>query len=216
MLAVVLRAECAALQVGAFRKRLEKVVGDKHEEVMGRMGAIMATGAPARPLHPAHPPCMPVWRSKNNGRGRHMGYAHAIVLAGAAVLSGKAVLRALRCRRRSAGRGRAQCDGGPAQRERLLPAHQLRGHDALSAVLVLVPAVLLPLPGAAAQRPHRPQRRPQAPQDAGAAAANCLLHSTAFPIQVAPQLSAGIRALEQVVSVLWDNLVRHSRIDGLG
>jgi len=33
------------LQVSAFRKRLEKVVGDKHEEVMGRMGAIMATGA---------------------------------------------------------------------------------------------------------------------------------------------------------------------------
>ncbi len=32
------------LQVAAFRKRLEKVVGDKHEEVMGRMGAIMATG----------------------------------------------------------------------------------------------------------------------------------------------------------------------------
>lgn len=25
-------------------------MGDKHEEVMGRMGAIMATGAPARPL----------------------------------------------------------------------------------------------------------------------------------------------------------------------
>ena len=44
MLVVVLRAECAALQVGAFRKRLEKVVGDKHEEVMGRMGAIMALG----------------------------------------------------------------------------------------------------------------------------------------------------------------------------
>ena len=35
--------------MGAFRKRLEKVVGDKHEEVMGRMGAIMATGAPAHP-----------------------------------------------------------------------------------------------------------------------------------------------------------------------
>ena len=52
MLVVVLRAECAALQVGAFRKRLEKVVGDKHEEVMGRMGAIMATGAPARPPPP--------------------------------------------------------------------------------------------------------------------------------------------------------------------
>ena len=33
------------LQVAAFRKQLEKVVGDKHEEVMGRMGAIMATGA---------------------------------------------------------------------------------------------------------------------------------------------------------------------------
>ncbi len=31
-------------QVSAFRKKLEKVVGDKHEEVMGRMGAIMATG----------------------------------------------------------------------------------------------------------------------------------------------------------------------------
>lgn len=31
-------------QVSAFRKRLEKVVGDKHEEVMARMGAIMATG----------------------------------------------------------------------------------------------------------------------------------------------------------------------------
>ena len=31
-------------QVGPFRKRLEKVVGDKHEEVMCRMGAIMATG----------------------------------------------------------------------------------------------------------------------------------------------------------------------------
>ena len=30
--------------MAAFRKRLEKVVGDKHEEVMGRMGAIMATG----------------------------------------------------------------------------------------------------------------------------------------------------------------------------
>ena len=38
------------LQVAAFRKRLEKVVGDKHEEVMGRMGAIMATGVPACPL----------------------------------------------------------------------------------------------------------------------------------------------------------------------
>ena len=34
-------------QVAAFRKRLEKVVGDKHEEVMGRMGAIMATGPAA-------------------------------------------------------------------------------------------------------------------------------------------------------------------------
>ncbi len=32
------------VQVAAFRKRLEKVVGDKHEEVMARMGAIMATG----------------------------------------------------------------------------------------------------------------------------------------------------------------------------
>ncbi len=32
------------VQVSAFRKRLEKVVGDKHEEVMARMGAIMATG----------------------------------------------------------------------------------------------------------------------------------------------------------------------------
>ena len=32
-------------QVSGFRKRLEKVVGDKHEEVMARMGAIMATGA---------------------------------------------------------------------------------------------------------------------------------------------------------------------------
>jgi len=31
-------------QVAAFRKRLEKTVGDKHEEVMARMGAIMATG----------------------------------------------------------------------------------------------------------------------------------------------------------------------------
>ncbi|CAL8468543.1 g8083 [Coccomyxa elongata] len=31
-------------KVSAFRKRLEKVVGDKHEEVMARMGAIMATG----------------------------------------------------------------------------------------------------------------------------------------------------------------------------
>ena len=27
-----------------FRKRIEKIVGDKHEEVMGRMGAIVATG----------------------------------------------------------------------------------------------------------------------------------------------------------------------------
>ena len=33
------------LQVSAFRRRLEKVVGDKHEEIMARMGAIMATGA---------------------------------------------------------------------------------------------------------------------------------------------------------------------------
>lgn len=32
------------LQVAAFRKKLEKVVADKHEEVMCRMGAIMATG----------------------------------------------------------------------------------------------------------------------------------------------------------------------------
>ena len=31
-------------QVSAFRRRLEKVVGDKHEEIMARMGAIMATG----------------------------------------------------------------------------------------------------------------------------------------------------------------------------
>ena len=36
--------------MAAFRKRLEKVVGDKHEEVMGRMGAIMATGPAAAPL----------------------------------------------------------------------------------------------------------------------------------------------------------------------
>lgn len=32
------------MQVAAFRKKLEKVVADKHEEVMCRMGAIMATG----------------------------------------------------------------------------------------------------------------------------------------------------------------------------
>lgn len=32
------------MQVAPFRKRLEKVVGDKHEEVMCRMGAIMAAG----------------------------------------------------------------------------------------------------------------------------------------------------------------------------
>ena len=39
-------------QVAGFRKRLEKVVGDKHEDVMGRMGAIMATGATSScPLH---------------------------------------------------------------------------------------------------------------------------------------------------------------------
>jgi hypothetical protein len=31
--------------VAPFRKRLEKVVADKHEETMARMGAIMATGA---------------------------------------------------------------------------------------------------------------------------------------------------------------------------
>eukprot|EP00798_Chlamydomonas_sp_ICE-L_P002207 gene2207-33767_t len=31
-------------RVSAFRKRLEKFVGDKHEEVMCKMGAIMATG----------------------------------------------------------------------------------------------------------------------------------------------------------------------------
>ncbi len=46
----------AYLQVAAFRKRLEKVVGDKHEEVMGRMGAIMATGAPTHPLKRPIPP----------------------------------------------------------------------------------------------------------------------------------------------------------------
>jgi 26S proteasome regulatory subunit N2 len=39
-----LSAWCTRAQVSAFRKRLEKVVGDKHEEVMARMGAIMATG----------------------------------------------------------------------------------------------------------------------------------------------------------------------------
>jgi len=32
------------MQVSAFRKSLEKVVVDKHEQVMCRMGAIMATG----------------------------------------------------------------------------------------------------------------------------------------------------------------------------
>ena len=73
MLVVVLRAGCAALQVGAFRKRLEKVVGDKHEEVMGRMGAIMATGAPGIPLHPAHPSCMPMCRSRNAALGLCLG-----------------------------------------------------------------------------------------------------------------------------------------------
>lgn len=31
-------------QVAGLRKRLQKVVGDKHEEVMCRMGAIMAVG----------------------------------------------------------------------------------------------------------------------------------------------------------------------------
>ena len=67
MLMAVVRAGCAALQVGAFRKRLEKVVGDKHEEVMGRMGAIMATGAPARSLHLAHAPRMPVCCGKIAG-----------------------------------------------------------------------------------------------------------------------------------------------------
>ena len=35
---------CFRGQVSAFRKRLEKVVGDKHEEVMCRMGGIMAMG----------------------------------------------------------------------------------------------------------------------------------------------------------------------------
>lgn len=32
------------LQVATFRKKLDKIVQDKHEEVMCRMGAIMATG----------------------------------------------------------------------------------------------------------------------------------------------------------------------------
>jgi hypothetical protein len=43
---VVVSADVHAVfeQVAGFRKKLEKVVGDKHEEVMGRMGAIMATG----------------------------------------------------------------------------------------------------------------------------------------------------------------------------
>jgi hypothetical protein len=31
-------------QVSAFRRRVERVVGDKHEEAMARMGAIMAAG----------------------------------------------------------------------------------------------------------------------------------------------------------------------------
>ena len=42
------------LQVSAFRRRLEKVVGDKHEEIMARMGAIMATGAGGRPHASLH------------------------------------------------------------------------------------------------------------------------------------------------------------------
>ena len=32
------------MQVASFRKTLEKKVGDKHEETMARMGAIMALG----------------------------------------------------------------------------------------------------------------------------------------------------------------------------
>jgi 26S proteasome regulatory subunit N2 len=34
----------ARAQVSAFRRRVERVVGDKHEEAMARMGAIMAAG----------------------------------------------------------------------------------------------------------------------------------------------------------------------------
>lgn len=30
--------------MAAFRKKVERVVGDKHEEAMARMGAIMAAG----------------------------------------------------------------------------------------------------------------------------------------------------------------------------
>ncbi len=45
-----LKERRVVLQVASFRKRLEKVVGDKHEEVMGRMGAIMATGSPTAVL----------------------------------------------------------------------------------------------------------------------------------------------------------------------
>ena len=42
------------LQVASFRKTVEKKVGDKHEETMARMGAIMAlglvdAGGPSRP-----------------------------------------------------------------------------------------------------------------------------------------------------------------------
>ena len=215
--AVVLRAGRAALQVGAFRKRLEKVVGDKHEEVMGRMGAIMATGAPARPLHSAHPPCIPVWRSKHTGLGLHVCYAQAIGLAAEAVLSGRAVLRRAPLRAGLLDAGGRNVTVGLRSASGYFRRTSCVGMMlflqywywyplSYCLSLALQPSALIGL-NADLKLPKMQVRL--------LPTASSIFNG--FPIRVAPRLSLGIGALkQQIVSVLWDTLARHFHIGGLG